>query len=254
MERVQSADGTTIAVESSGEGPALVVVVGAFCDRSTSAPLAALLDSGYTVFSYDRRGRGDSGDAATYSVDREVEDLLAVLTATGEAPFVYGHSSGGALALEAAVRGGDIRKLAVYEPPYTGHGTPGPEFGAALDELVRSGHRDEAAERFLALSGAPAEVIGHIKAGPGWEGMLALAHTLSRDLALGNGGVVPVERFASVRVATLALVGGASHGWALDAVSAIAAAVPGAEARVVEGEHHAPAHEVLAPILAEVFV
>jgi len=117
VETVQSRDGTLIAFDSSGRGPALVLVVGAFCDRSSTKGLAAGLGTHFSVYEYDRRGRGDSGDTATYSVEGEVDDLAAVVGAAGGSAFVFGHSSGAALALEAAARGVPIRGLAVYEPP-----------------------------------------------------------------------------------------------------------------------------------------
>ncbi len=252
METVRSADGTTIAVDRSGQGPPLIVVVGAFCDRSGSKPLAALLAGRYTVLEYDRRGRGDSGDAARYAIEREVEDLGAVVTAAGEPPFVYGHSSGGALALEAAAAGVALRKVAVYEVPYTGR-DPGPALAEALDELAASGRRDEAAERFLALTGAPPEAIASIKASPGWPRMRALAHTLSRELALSRGGSVPAARFAAIRPPTLALSGGASPPWARAAAEAIARAIPGASARELEGQHHVPVDDVLVSVLQAFF-
>ena len=253
MEQVRSADGTNIAVDRTGHGPALVLILGAFCDRSTSKPLAELLTSSYTVFEYDRRGRGDSGDTLPYSTAREIEDLEAVVAATGSSPFVYGHSSGGALALEAAAHGIDFRKIAVYEPPYSGDDAPGPEFAAGLDELAASGRQDEAAERFLTLVGAPPEAIGYMKTDPDWPRMARLTHTLSRDLGLGNGGSVPVERLSRVRAETLAMAGGASYEWARAGTRTIAKAVPHAKALVVEGQQHAPAHEVLAPILLDFF-
>jgi pimeloyl-ACP methyl ester carboxylesterase len=249
MEQVTSADGTRIAFERSGNGPPLIVVVGAFCDRASSRSLAALLASSYTVYEYDRRGRGDSDDTTPYSIQREVEDLDAVASAAGGPPFVYGHSSGGALALEAAAHGVEMRKIAVYEPPYTGDKDAGPEFSEQLDELVGEGRRDEAAERFLTLTGAPPEVIAHIKASPGWPRMQALAHTLSRDRNLGNGGAVPVERFDRIKVPILAMAGGASHDWAREAVETIARALPNAQAHVVEGQPHAPADDVVTPVL-----
>ncbi|MGO9892167.1 MAG: alpha/beta fold hydrolase [Solirubrobacteraceae bacterium] len=128
MELVDSPDRTRIAFDRSGSGPPLVIVLGAFCDRSTSKSLAALLAPSYTVYEYDRRGRGDSDDGLPCSIESEVEDLAAVIGAAGESPFVYGHSSGGILALEAAGVGVEMRGLAVYEPPYTGGHHPGPEF------------------------------------------------------------------------------------------------------------------------------
>ena len=119
MQTLTTTDGTTIAYQATGAGPALVLVVGAFCDRSTTEGLAALLADSFTVYEYDRRGRGDSGDTAPYDVQREVEDLAAVVAATGETPYVYGHSSGAVIALEAAASGVPMRALVAYEPPYT---------------------------------------------------------------------------------------------------------------------------------------
>jgi pimeloyl-ACP methyl ester carboxylesterase len=167
MELIESADGTRIALDRSGSGPPLVIVLGAFCDRSTSKPLAALLASNYTVYEYDRRGRGDSGGGLPCPIEGEVQDLATVVAAAGQPPFVYGHSSGGVLALEAAARGVEMRSLAVYEPPYTGDNHPGPEFGRHLDELVAAGHRDQAAEQWLAMAGTPPSIIESIKRGPG---------------------------------------------------------------------------------------
>lgn len=252
-ERLRSVDGTSIAVDRSGKGPPLVVVLGAFCDRLTAKPLAALLQSSYTVYAYDRRGRGDSEDGEEYAIEREVEDLAAVVATTEGAPYVYGHSSGGALALEGAARGVNIRKIAVYEPPYAGEDPRLPGFGDKLDDLVKSGRRADAAESFLALAGAPAEVIEHIRASPGWDGMVALAHTLPRDIALGNGGAVPVDRIATIEAPILAMAGSESHGWAHEAARMIASAAPNAHARSVRDQQHAPAHEVLASILKEFF-
>ena len=196
METVQSADGTTIAYDRFGQGPALVMVTGAFCDRQSFRSLAACLEPDFTVHLYDRRGRGGSSDADTYAVEREVEDLAAVLAAAGGAASVFGHSSGAALALEAAAVGVEMRRLAVYEPPYTGDGKPTSGLADELRELAASGRREEAATRFLETTGAPPEVIDMIKAGPDWPGMLAIAHTLAYDITLSNGGVLPVERLA----------------------------------------------------------
>jgi pimeloyl-ACP methyl ester carboxylesterase len=253
MERAQSADGTRIALDRSGSGPPLVIVLGAFCDRSTSQPLAALLRSSYTVYEYDRRGRGDSDSGFPLSIELEVEDLAAVVTAAAAAPFVYGHSSGGCLALEAAARGVEMRGLAVYEPPYTGDGNPGPEFGRQLDELVAAGRRDEAAERWLAMTGASAPVIESIKSGPGWAHRQALAHTLSEDLRLANNGRVPVDRFARIEVPILAIAGGASPPWAASATATLAGALPRANGRILDGQTHAPADPAVAAVLESFF-
>jgi pimeloyl-ACP methyl ester carboxylesterase len=253
MKLIESADGTPIALGRSGGGPPLVMVLGAFCDRSTSKPLAALLAPNYTVYEYDRRGRGDSGDGLPLSIECEVEDLAAVVGAAGEPPFVYGHSSGGALALEAAAQGVEMRRLAVYEPPYTGDLHPGPEFGQLLDELVAAGHRDQAVERWLAMTGAPPTIIESIKSSPGWAHRQALAHTLSGDLRLANGGYVPIDRLRRLVVPVLAMAGGASPAWAASTAATLATALPHAGERIVDGQQHLPADPVVAAMLESFF-
>jgi pimeloyl-ACP methyl ester carboxylesterase len=254
MGSVESADGTRIALDRSGSGPPVVIVLGASCDRSTSKPLAGLLAPSYTVYEYDRRGRGDSDDGRPLWTEGEVRDLAAVVAAAGEAPFVYGHSSGGSLALEAAARGVQMRRLAVYEPPYTGDHDPGPEFGRRLDELVASGRRDEAAEQWLVVTGTPRPIIESIKRSPDWTRRQALAHTLSQDLRLANNGRVPVERLKGVEIPVLALAGGASPPWASATAATLAGALPRATMRVVDGQQHIPADALIAAALEDFFV
>ena len=252
MEKVQSADGTMIAFDHSGRGPALILVVGAFSDRSSTKTLASRLGSDFTVYEYDRRGRGDSGDAPEYSIEREVEDLGAVVEAAGGSPFVFGHSSGGALALEAAAHGVPIRGLVVHEPPYTEG--PSAEFADQLAQLVTSGRRADAVERFLMLQGMPTEVSDQMKAASYWDHMLSFAHTLPYDVRLCNSGSVPVDRLAKIAVPTLALAGGASPAWAQASARAIAEAVPEGRHRVLAGQDHGVADDVLVPVLREFFV
>jgi pimeloyl-ACP methyl ester carboxylesterase len=253
MELVESADRTRIAFDRSGGGPPLVIVLGAFCDRSTSKPLATLLAASYTVYEYDRRGRGDSGNGVPCSIEREVEDLAAVIAAAGQPPFVYGHSSGGILALEAAARGVEIRGLAVYEPPYTGDHDPGPGFGQHLDQLVIAGCRDQAAEQWLAMTGTPPRVIESIKRSAGWAHRQALAHTLSQDLRLANGGQVPIERLKRIDAPVLAMAGGASPPWAASTIATLAIPLPHSSELIVEGQQHIPADPVVAAILGGFF-
>lgn len=253
MKQVTSADGTRIAFDTMGDGPPLLVAVGAFCDRNSGESVARALSERFTVFRWDRRGRGDSGDSpqtGAASVDREAEDLAAVAAEAGGAPAAYGHSSGGSLVLEAAARGAALARIAVYEPPYTDHAAS-PEFADGLDALCREGERGEAVERFLRLTGAPQPVIDGIKASPGWSGMTALAHTLSRDLALGGPTTVPGERFSQIGVPVLALAGGAGAPWAPTAAHAIADAVPDGEARILDGQNHNPSDEALVPVLRD---
>ena len=156
MEKLQSADGATIAFDRSGGGPALILVIGAFCDRSSTRSLASGLGATFTVYEYDRRGRGDSGEVTPYSIEREVDDLAAVIAAAGGSAFVFGHSSEAALALEAAGSGVPIRRLAVYEPPYTEGSTYA--FAARLAEMATAGRT------FDAAGGLP-EVDGHTRWG-----------------------------------------------------------------------------------------
>jgi pimeloyl-ACP methyl ester carboxylesterase len=253
MKLVESADGTRIAVDRTGSGPPLVIVLGAFCDRSTSEPLAALLAPSYTVYEYDRRGRGASDNGLPCPVEYEVQDLAAVLAATGEPSFVYGHSSGAALALEAAARGTRIRALAVYEPPYTGDGHPGPEFAHDLDQLVAAGHRDQAAERWLAMTGVPSTIIESLKSHPGWAHRQSLAHTLSQDLRLANDGRVPIERLKRIDVPVLVMAGADSPPWAASTIATLARALPQAGEHIVFGQQHVPADPAIAAILKSFF-
>jgi pimeloyl-ACP methyl ester carboxylesterase len=250
---IESLDGTRIALDRSGSGPPLVIVLGAFCDRSTSKPLAALLAPSYTVYEYDRRGRGASGNGLPFSIETEVQDLAALVGAAGQPPFVYGHSSGGAVALEAAARGVEVRSLAVYEPPYTGAAHPGPDFGHHLDELVAEGRRDQAAEQWLVMTGTPAPITESIKRGPGWAHRQSLAHTLSQDLRLANNGRVPIERLRRIGAPVLAMAGAASPPWAASTIATIAGAVPHAREHIVDGQQHIPSDPVVAAVLASFF-
>lgn len=254
METVQSADGTTIAFDRSGDGPALILVLGAFCDRSVAESLAALLAPNFTVYAYDRRGRGSSTDIAPYSVDREIEDLGALITAAGGSALVFGHSSGAVLALEAAARGLPIAKLAVYEPPYiVDDSRPRPvDLEGRVRELITSGHRGEAIKLFFveALE-TPAEAV--TMTGPEWPALEAIAHTLPYDLAICGDQRIPADRMAKISVPTHVLGGGESPAWARNTVHAVAAAIPNAQHILLEGQTHGAAADVLAPVLVKFF-
>ena len=255
METTRSTDGTSIAYQRTGTGPALVLVVGAFCDRMTTAELAPLLAPRFTVYEYDRRGRGDSGGGGEYAVEREVEDLAAVVDAAGGSACAYGHSSGGILALEAAARGVPLTRLAVYEPPYTApeDGEPSYELLEAVQKRLADDDPDGAAEAFMAGSGAPPEAIAGARRGPYWPRMRALAPTLVHDLTLSDGGTVPRERLARVAVPVLALAGGASAEWAQRACRRVVDAVPDGRAAVLDGQTHGVAAEAVAPLLVDWF-
>jgi pimeloyl-ACP methyl ester carboxylesterase len=257
METTPSADGTPIAFEREGDGPALVLVVGAFCDRSTSEMLAALLAPHFTVLRYDRRGRGSSGDTAPYAVEREIEDLEAVVAAAGEPPFVFGHSSGAVLALEAVINGLPATKLMAYEPPYIVEGSRDrpARLAERVSQLLVADERSEAAELFMLEGpGSPPEVVTRMKGAPMWSRFEALAHTLPYDLAIVGDQRVPAVRLATIAVPTLVLSGAASPQWARQAVEAVAAAVPHSEHLVLEGQTHNVADDVLAPVLTSFFL
>ena len=255
MQTVISSDGTPIAIEQfSDAGPPLLKLGGAFCDRSFAAGLTEVLSDRFSVYGYDRRGRGDSGlGTSPWSVQRELEDLDAVLAAISDAGpvSVFGHSSGGAVALEGAAAGAPIGHLVVYEPPYTASEGSTLRRAAELQALVDEGRLDEAAALFLAATGVPAQRIEEMRQWEGWPGMVARAGTLGYDVGCCNDGVVPADRLGAIGCPVLALAGGASPAWAAGAAEAIAAAVPGSRAEIVAEQNHNPAPEVLAPLLTE---
>ncbi len=251
---VRSADGTTIAYDRVGEGPPLIVIGGAFNDRHSADVLKQLLASRFTVYIHDRRGRGESGDTAPYAIEREVEDLDALIAAAGGSACVYGHSSGAVLAMEAASRGSAITKLAAYEPPYTADPEdPTPPSDGGVRAAVDAGDRERAAESFMRLTGMDDNSVQWVKQAPFWPGMVAMAHTLPYDLALTGDGTVPTARFAAITVPALVMDGGTSPAWAGRAGASVAAAIPGARRLTVEGQDHGVDQAVLAPLLVEFF-
>jgi pimeloyl-ACP methyl ester carboxylesterase len=261
MEEVLSSDGTRIAFDRTGEGPPLILVGGAFQHRAldtSTAHLAALLAPRLTVFHYDRRGRGDSGDTPPYAVEREVDDVAALIGAAGGWAFLYGMSSGGALALEAAARGLAVTKLAVYEPPFmVENGRPRAEdgFAAKLGELTSAGRRGDAVEFFLTEVGMPAEAVAEMRNTPIWTQFESVAHTLMYDTAImGDQESLLLERAPSVTAPTLLIDGGASPPCARDAVAALAASLAHPQRRTLDGQTHEVEPEALAPVLEEFFV
>jgi pimeloyl-ACP methyl ester carboxylesterase len=261
VDTVRSADGTTIAYDRTGSGPPLLLVGGALSDRSGAAALARILATGFAVLAFDRRGRGDSGDTPPYAVDREVDDIAALIEATGGSAFVFGHSSGAALAIEAVVRGLPIEKLALYEPPFIVDDTRPPlpaDYTEHLDRLVAEGRRGDAVAYFMTTGvGLPAQVVDQMRGAPMWPAMEGLAHTIAYDgRVMGDhmsGGPLPEGWASAVTIPTLVLDGGDSPLWARNAVSAVAAAIPGAERRTLAGQEHGADPEVLAPVLEAFF-
>ncbi len=257
METTRSADGTVIAYDRTGDGPPLVIALGAFCDRKTFVPPASLA-SRFTVCTYDRRGRGDSGDTQPYSPDLEVADLAAVISAvTGAAAFVYGHSSGAALALRAAAHGVPMAALVAYEAPYTIPGTrelPEDPSGR-ITALVAAGRRADAVRFWMTdVVGAAAEVVPMMENSPMWPGLQALAHTLPYDLALTGDQGIPVDYLAKITVPVLVLGGANSPDWFRRTVQATTEAIPGARLVTLDGQDHGAPPEVIAPVLTDFFL
>jgi pimeloyl-ACP methyl ester carboxylesterase len=258
MDTTTSADGTVIAYQRAGDGPPLVVTVGAFCDRRTFTP-PATLTSRFTVCTYDRRGRGDSGDTPPYSPGLEVADLAAVIEAVAgsSGAFVYGHSSGAALALRAAGHGGPVTAVAAYEAPYVIPGTRELAVDPAgrIEAMVAAGNRADAVRFWMTdVTAAPPGILAMMENSPMWPGLQALAHTLPYDLALGGDQGIPVDYLATITVPVLVLGGAGSPDWFQRTVEATAAAIPGARLVMLPGQSHNVPPEVIAPVLTDFFL
>jgi pimeloyl-ACP methyl ester carboxylesterase len=268
MQTVRSADGTAIAFDRSGRGPALILVAGASSTRASAAALAEVLSPDFTVFAYDRRGRGDSGDTAPYAVEREVEDIQALIDAAGGSACLYGHSSGAALSLEAGLRlPGVIEKLALYEAPFIvddSRPPAPPDFAAQLNALVAAGRRGDAVELFQRVVGLPPEMIAQFRQSPMWPAMEAGAHTLAYDAAImgdtESGSPLPLGKYAAVRIPTLVMDGTVflgseqNHAWMRHSADELARILPHAQRRILEGQDHGAAADVLAPALREFLI
>jgi pimeloyl-ACP methyl ester carboxylesterase len=255
MQSVTSRDGTTIAYDRLGDGPPVVLVCGGSVDRSSNAGLAAELAGDFTVYNFDRRGRGDSGDTPPYAVEREVEDIAAMLEAAGGAAHLYGSSSGAALAMEAAASGLPVVRLALWEPPYNVDGRPDLADSAKVyTDLVAAGRRGDAAEYFMAKAvGMPPEFVAGARQSPWWPQQEALAHTLAYDATIMGDYRIPAERAKAVTAPTLVLVGGASFGFFGPTADALAELIPDARRRTLAGQEHNVDPKVLAPALKEFF-
>jgi len=263
MNRITSKDGTSIACERIGEGPALVLVDGALCYRASgpNKPLAERLASSFTVYTYDRRGRGDSENRGPYAIEREVEDLEAVIAAAGGTAYVYGISSGAALALAAAARLSCVRKLALFEAPFIVDGSRAllpTDYSATMDALLASGKRGAAIKHFLGKGvGVPGPIVAMMPLMPGWSKMKAVAHTLPYDVKLTidyqRGEPLPAETWRGVTIPTLVLDGGKSPAWMRSAMSSLADALPNADYRTLPDQTHIVKPDALAPALKQFF-
>jgi pimeloyl-ACP methyl ester carboxylesterase len=250
-----SADGTTIAYEAFGEGPAVIVVGGATNTAEHWAELARVLgESGLTGVTYDRRGRGGSSDTAPYAVEREIEDLVAVIGEVGGQAGLHTISSGGALAYRAIAAGAPVRTMSAFETPYRVAGAPTPpaDYNDHLHELYDADRPSEMLEYFMTAGvGQPQEAVDQMKQAPFWAAMVPLGRTVLYDgLCLGDGRV-PTDLLAQVSVPVLTLGSTGSPDWLRDAARAAAEALPQGRYVEVEGDFHSAPTAVVAPLLVE---
>jgi pimeloyl-ACP methyl ester carboxylesterase len=258
-----SKDGTAIAFSKIGSGPALILVDGALCHRAfgPSGPLAQLLAPYFTVYSYDRRGRGQSGDTAPYAAEREIEDLEALIQEAGGSALLYGISSGAALALDATERLKNVRKVATYEAPFIVDDSAPPrptDLTERLSSLAGAGRRDDAVKLFMKTVGAPSFAVQIMRLMPMWAGLRAVAHTLPYDFTVlgdtGSGRPLPKTRWANVKVPALVMDGGKSPAWMRNANRAIADLLPDSRYLTIEGQDHRLKPEAVVPALLEFFL
>ena len=259
---VTSRDGTTIAYETTGTGPPLILVDGALCYRGCgpSRPLAEQLAGDFTVIPNDRRGRGESGDGEAYAVEREVEDIEALIQAAGGSARVYGISSGAALALEAAQRDVGIDRLALYEPPFIvddGRTPIARDYPSRLSGYIVAERRGDAVRLFMRQVGMPTLMVHAMRLMPAWSKLKRVAHTLSYDATVmqgtQDGRPLPEGRWSEVTVPTLVVAGGKSDAWMHSGAEALANALPNARLETLEGQNHMVKPKALAPMLAEFF-
>lgn len=262
MNTVRSADGTTIAYTRAGQGPPLILVDGAMCSRSFGPmpKLAGQLAPHFTVYTYDRRGRGDSGNTPPYAPDRELEDLAGLVALAGDRVFVHGTSSGAALALEAAKRVPAISRLAIYEPPFIVDDTRPPmpdDYLPRLKALVAGGQRGDAVKMFMRFVGTPAIFTAVMPLTPVWGKLKAVAPTLPYDLAIVHdhqqGIPLTPADWAAIKAPTLVAVGGKSPDWMTNGTRALADALPDATYRTLPGQNHMVKAQAIAPMLTEFF-
>jgi|HubBroStandDraft_6_1064221.scaffolds.fasta_scaffold580409_2 pimeloyl-ACP methyl ester carboxylesterase len=261
VRKVLSKDGTAIAFDQIGNGPPVILVDGALCYRGMgqSGQLAKLLAQHFTVFTYDRRGRGGSGDTAPYAVEREVEDIAALLNEAGGAAFVWGMSSGAVLALEAADRLSGIKKLALYEAPLIvdNRRSTTEDDWVRIGAAVAADRRSDAVKLFLKAVGAPGFFIALMPLLPMWSKLKAVAHTLPYDGAIvkdnQRGKPLPASQWASVTVPALVMNGGKSPVWMRNANRSLASVLSNAQYRTLEGQTHMLKPKVHAPMLVEFF-
>jgi pimeloyl-ACP methyl ester carboxylesterase len=261
MQTVTSRDGTRIASDISGDGPPVILVGGALADRSAGSALAAALARNFTVFNYDRRGRGDSGDTPPYAVEHEVEDIAALVSEAGGTAFLVGGSSGAALALDAAARGVAVSKLALYEPPFIVDDSSPPLPGNVVEQLtalLADGRRGDVVEYYMTnMLAVPAATVATIRSSPFWPQWEVLAHTLVYDFTILEGTMsgrsLPAGRWAALTAPTLVIDGGASPAHIHSGARALADLLPTVRRRTLPGQTHDVDVEVLTAVVADFF-
>ena len=253
MKNIHSQDGTSLAFDQSGKGPAIILVLGAFNDQASGAPLAARLSERFTVFNYDRRGRGASGDTAPYAIEREIEDLAALIHEAGGSASVFGHSSGALLALMAAAHGLPITKLALYEPPFlidAGLAERARNVSVRLTELLSEGLRGDAVELYQTdVVGIPADIVVQFRHAPFRPALETIAPTLVYDATILGNMEVLAEQLGSISVPTLLISGEASPAMLGNAAQAVTDALPYAQHRRLPGQTHDIEPSILTPVL-----
>jgi pimeloyl-ACP methyl ester carboxylesterase len=258
LETTTSADGTTIAYDKLGSGPAVVLVCGGSVDRQSNTGLAQVLAADFTVYNFDRRGRGESGDTLPYAVEREIEDIEAVIDAAGGSAFLYGTSSGAALAFEAARALPDkVTKLALWEPPYIDDpaARPPADTVETYERLVGEGRRSDAVEYFTAkVVGLPPEFVAFAKTQPFWAAQEKIAHTLAYDGRIMGDYSIPREKAREVTQPTIAIAGEASFPFFLQTVAVLGDEIPNGQSATLPGQEHNVSTEALGPVLKEFFV
>lgn len=258
MNKLNSKDGTEIAYDILGDGPPLIFVAGALCYRASGsiADSAKVFGSRFKLYNYDRRGRGDSGDTLPYAVDREVEDIEALIDGAGGAAYLYGHSSGAALAFEATLKlGTKVKKLAMYEAPYNVDEEAvkdSRDHTRQLNELLVADRRADAIVSFLKMAGMPEEMVKGMQQSPEWPRFEALAPTMAYDFAIVDG-LIPKERAAGITVPSLVMYGSTGLPFMRKVAEILSKAMPNAQLRRVEGQGHDVDPKILLPVLTAFF-
>lgn len=258
MAKVISKDGTPIAYEKSGSGLPVILVDGALCSRSFGPmpKLVPLMAEHFTVFAYDRRGRNESGDTQPYAVEREIEDIDALIQEAGGSAYVFGISSGAALSLAATAKGLNITKLALYEPPFE---IPGATDGAPKDMLtqlktmVAEGRRGDAIKYFMKVVGVPSFGIFVMTLLPIWKKLKAVAHTLPYDITILDGFTLPEDRAKAVKVPTLVSAGTKTSEPLKRSVKRLSELIPDNQYKMLEGQTHNVSEKAIAPVLITFF-